>query len=323
MAAMAKKIDTSATLLAAAKKVLRKSGYSALSTRDVAAAAGVPLSQIHYHFGSKEGLLLALFEYLNDELLDRQQAMFGNPALKLSEQWDLACTYLDEDLARATCACCRSYGRQAIPIPRLPRWCVRNPALAGILTSVAREAEERLGIGSCARGRGGAGGCCLHRQRGLCSARIGVPRIPVRTALRELANSSAGLKRANPRGDVMRAKLPDTEGFIERDGVKLFYEIYGDGPETMFFPPTWSIVHSRIYKAQLPISASASAASPSMAAATASRTGRPMLPPTPSIIMSMTCLRSWTPPMRESAFSSAFPLAARSPASSRRTIRSG
>lgn len=50
----------------------------------------------------------------------------------------------------------------------------------------------------------------------------------------------------------MRAKLPDTEGFIERGGVKLFYEIYGDGPETMFFPPTWAIVHSRIYKAQLP-----------------------------------------------------------------------
>ena len=44
-AAMAKKIDTSATILAAAKKVLRKGGYSALSTRDVAAAAGVPFSE--------------------------------------------------------------------------------------------------------------------------------------------------------------------------------------------------------------------------------------------------------------------------------------
>src|SRR5262249_31325285 len=38
----------------------------------------------------------------------------------------------------------------------------------------------------------------------------------------------------------------------ERDGVKLHYEIYGDGPETMVFLPTWSIVHSRVYKAQLP-----------------------------------------------------------------------
>jgi pimeloyl-ACP methyl ester carboxylesterase/predicted glycosyltransferase len=50
----------------------------------------------------------------------------------------------------------------------------------------------------------------------------------------------------------MRAKLPSTEGFVERYGVKLFYEVYGDGPETMFFPPPWAIVHSRVFKAQLP-----------------------------------------------------------------------
>lgn len=50
----------------------------------------------------------------------------------------------------------------------------------------------------------------------------------------------------------MRAKLPDQEGFAERDGVKLYYEVYGDGPQTMVFVPPWSIVHSRVYKAQLP-----------------------------------------------------------------------
>ena len=50
----------------------------------------------------------------------------------------------------------------------------------------------------------------------------------------------------------MRAKLPATEGFVERDGVKLHYEVYGQGPETMVFLPPWSIVHSRVYKAQLP-----------------------------------------------------------------------
>ena len=50
----------------------------------------------------------------------------------------------------------------------------------------------------------------------------------------------------------MRAKLPDREGFVERNGVKLHYEVYGDGPETMVFLPPWSIVHSRVYKAQLP-----------------------------------------------------------------------
>jgi AcrR family transcriptional regulator len=95
----AAKVETSIVVLEAAKKVLRQNGYSKLSTRDVAAAAGVPLSQIHYHFGSKQGMVLALFEHLNSQLLDRQDAMFHDSSLTLSEQWDRACDYLDEDIA--------------------------------------------------------------------------------------------------------------------------------------------------------------------------------------------------------------------------------
>ena len=97
--ALAKKVETGTTLLEAAKKVLRQNGYAGLSTRDVAAAADVPLSQIHYHFGSKQGMVLALFEHLNAQLLDRQNALFHDPSLKLSEQWDRACDYLDDDIA--------------------------------------------------------------------------------------------------------------------------------------------------------------------------------------------------------------------------------
>ena len=97
--ALAVKAETGTIVLEAAKKILRQNGYSKLSTRDVAAAAGVPLSQIHYHFGSKQGMVLALFEYLNSQLLDRQAALFGEATLKLSEQWDQACDYLDDDIA--------------------------------------------------------------------------------------------------------------------------------------------------------------------------------------------------------------------------------
>ena len=50
----------------------------------------------------------------------------------------------------------------------------------------------------------------------------------------------------------MRAKLPDKDGFVERDGVRIHYEVYGRGPQTMVFLPPWSIVHARVYKAQLP-----------------------------------------------------------------------
>ena len=96
---MAAKLETSVVVLEAAKKMLRQNGYSKLSTRDVAAAAGVPLSQIHYYFGSKQGMVLALFEHLNSQLLDRQDAMFHDSTLTLSQQWNRACDYLDEDIA--------------------------------------------------------------------------------------------------------------------------------------------------------------------------------------------------------------------------------
>lgn len=50
----------------------------------------------------------------------------------------------------------------------------------------------------------------------------------------------------------MRAKLPHTEGVVDRDGIRIHYEVYGDGDHTILFLPTWSLVHSRVYKAQIP-----------------------------------------------------------------------
>jgi pimeloyl-ACP methyl ester carboxylesterase len=49
-----------------------------------------------------------------------------------------------------------------------------------------------------------------------------------------------------------RARYPDEEGFVERDGVRLFYEVYGSGEPTVLLLPTWSIVHSRHWKMQVP-----------------------------------------------------------------------
>jgi pimeloyl-ACP methyl ester carboxylesterase/predicted glycosyltransferase len=49
-----------------------------------------------------------------------------------------------------------------------------------------------------------------------------------------------------------RARYPDFEGFVERDGVRSFYEVYGEGERTILLLPTWSVVHSRHWKAQIP-----------------------------------------------------------------------
>jgi pimeloyl-ACP methyl ester carboxylesterase/predicted glycosyltransferase len=50
----------------------------------------------------------------------------------------------------------------------------------------------------------------------------------------------------------MRARQPDQDGYVERDGVKLFYEVFGEGEPTILLLPTWSIVHARHWKAQVP-----------------------------------------------------------------------
>ena len=49
-----------------------------------------------------------------------------------------------------------------------------------------------------------------------------------------------------------RARYPDAEGFVERDGVSVFWERYGEGEPTILFLPSWSIVHSRLWKGQVP-----------------------------------------------------------------------
>jgi AcrR family transcriptional regulator len=90
--------DTRLALLAAAETCLRAHGLAGLSTRRVAEAAGMPLSQIHYHFGSKDALVLALLEHQNSRLLERQEAMFAADR-PLWQRWETACDYLDDDLA--------------------------------------------------------------------------------------------------------------------------------------------------------------------------------------------------------------------------------
>lgn len=89
--------STRAQLLTAAIEVLSEQGYVATSMRAVSDRAGTPLSLVQYHFGSKQGLLVAVMEEMNTRGLERQQAMWadGRP---FAEQWRSACEYLRADV---------------------------------------------------------------------------------------------------------------------------------------------------------------------------------------------------------------------------------
>ena len=47
------------------------------------------------------------------------------------------------------------------------------------------------------------------------------------------------------------ARLPDESGYVERDGVRVWWESYGTGDRALLLLPAWSIVHSRLWKAQI------------------------------------------------------------------------
>jgi pimeloyl-ACP methyl ester carboxylesterase len=59
-------------------------------------------------------------------------------------------------------------------------------------------------------------------------------------------------QRAAARIEQTRARYPDAHGYVERAGVRTFYEVYGVGEPTVLLMPTLSIVHSRFWKMQVP-----------------------------------------------------------------------
>lgn len=73
-------------------------GHAALSTRAVAARAGVNQSLIHYYFGTKERLTLAVLERMNLTLLKRQAEMFESTG-SVADKWAQACRFYEADLS--------------------------------------------------------------------------------------------------------------------------------------------------------------------------------------------------------------------------------
>jgi AcrR family transcriptional regulator len=67
-------------LLEAARSLFLKYGFRAVSSRQVAAAAGVNPAMIHYYFEGKEGLYRAMLESAIAPVVSRLAGMLGDPA---------------------------------------------------------------------------------------------------------------------------------------------------------------------------------------------------------------------------------------------------
>ena len=69
-------------LIAGAKRCLIEKGYARTTARDIAAASGVSLAAIGYHFGSKDALMnLAVYEAVGDWAEEVQRVLSAEGAL--------------------------------------------------------------------------------------------------------------------------------------------------------------------------------------------------------------------------------------------------
>jgi AcrR family transcriptional regulator len=89
--------DKSSQILTVAFRLLCKVGYARLSTREIAAEAGVNHAMIHYYFGTKDKLVIAALDDANRKLLSRQAEMY-NQSGNFAQKWAQARKFFDEDL---------------------------------------------------------------------------------------------------------------------------------------------------------------------------------------------------------------------------------
>lgn len=137
--------NTRAAILQAAKRALIDEGYAGLSTRKISEAAGITLSQIHYHFGSRRGLVLEVLEQENQRLLKRQKSMFGSE-MPLWKQWEQACDFLEDDLASGYVRVLQELTAAGWSDPEIAA-AVREMLAKwfGVLADVAGKASHRIG----------------------------------------------------------------------------------------------------------------------------------------------------------------------------------
>jgi AcrR family transcriptional regulator len=88
--------DATEALLDAAERMLVRDGYAGITTRRVAAEAGVNHGLVHYYFGSMEELLLQVLERFTGRLIMRQREMY-DADVPFIDKWRAAMGYLEED----------------------------------------------------------------------------------------------------------------------------------------------------------------------------------------------------------------------------------
>ena len=192
----------------------------------------MPLSQVHYHFGSKGGLMLALLEAEDRRRLARQEAMYAEDK-PLWQRYEQACDFLEDDLESGYVRVLQEMIAAGWSTPAIRRDAGRC-SRAGTTcspTSPPRPPSGSAGSDRSRRRSGHPDRQRVHRRRGRAAARLRPPTDadPRQPAPRRPADPRRrGAPSADRRGRAMRA-LARRAGDVDRDGVRIHWDRYGDG----------------------------------------------------------------------------------------------
>jgi AcrR family transcriptional regulator len=155
-------------LFEAAEQLLIKEGGEAITTRRVAARAGLPAGLVHYHLGTMDALLEGLAGRVGNRLLAGQRALLDAP-IPFADRWHAAVVSTGEDTWRAWMALrAMGWGRPGL-----------RAAVAGVerewravLAEAVGRAVEDAGVGPAAAGPLAAMACAL--LHGIAEERLSV-----------------------------------------------------------------------------------------------------------------------------------------------------
>ena len=138
---------TAEALLDAAERLLVEVGHAGITTRRLAAEAGVNQGLVHYYFGSIDEVFVQVLERFTDRLVARQREMYGSEA-PFIEKWRTAWRFQEEDLGAGYSKIWMEL--QALSWSRpdlLPRIAHVNAEWRGVLRDAYERAAEEYGLG--------------------------------------------------------------------------------------------------------------------------------------------------------------------------------
>ena len=138
--------QTAEALLDAAERLLVDVGHAGISTRRLAAEAGVNQGLVHYYFGSVDEVFVQVLERFTARLIERQREMYAAD-IPFVEKWRTAWRFQEDDIETGYSKIWMELQALSWSHPDLrPRIARVNAEWRGVLRDAFQRAAEEYGL---------------------------------------------------------------------------------------------------------------------------------------------------------------------------------